>query len=280
MRTVIVLTFGALIALNSTLLPADKASPSRSVRVAGIVLKWIRGDKEANYQRIEPLIREAAEHGARIVVTTECFLDGYAIQDKTISLETYRALGEKIPDGPYFQRLGKLARELKIHLMAGLTEAAGEERYNTVVLLGPDGSLLGKYRKQKLGHEAPRNTPGDISSIHQTPYGKLGMMICADRTNPDIVRKFRENGAEFLICSSGGMYGPKSNDHILQARSRENKLPIIFVHPAEFLVTGPEGNIQAQTVLGNSLLIDPAEIGTERDSRRIFYYELPISAAK
>lgn len=280
MRPAIVLTFLTLIALNSPRLSADEAASPKSVRVAGIVLKWIRGDKEANYQRIEPLIREAAAHHAQIVVTTECFLDGYAIQDKTIPLDTYRALGEKIPEGPYFQRLVKLTRELKIHLMAGMTEAAGEERYNTVVLLSPDGSLLGKYRKQKLGHEIPRNTPGSLSSIHQTPYGKLGMMICADRTNPDIVRKFRENGAEFLICSSGGMYGPKSNDHILQARSRENKLPIIFVHPAEFLVTGPDGNIQAQTVLGNSLLIDPAEIGTEKDSKRIFYYELPILKAK
>ena len=33
-----------------------------TLRVAGIVLKWIRADKEANYRRIEPLIREAAQH--------------------------------------------------------------------------------------------------------------------------------------------------------------------------------------------------------------------------
>jgi len=54
------------------------------------VLKWLRGDKEGNYRRIEPLIREAAAHGAQIVCTTECFLDGYAIADKSIPLQQYR----------------------------------------------------------------------------------------------------------------------------------------------------------------------------------------------
>ena len=101
---------------ESALFAAPPAGPPQSVRVAGIVLKWIRGDKEANFRRVEPMIREAAA-GAKIVCTTECFLDGYAIADKSIPLDTYRALGEPIPDGEYFQRLAKLADELKIHLI-------------------------------------------------------------------------------------------------------------------------------------------------------------------
>src|SRR5262245_33044857 len=51
----------------------SKPSPSSNVRVAGVVLKWVRGDKEANFRRVEPLIREAVAGGARIVCTTECF---------------------------------------------------------------------------------------------------------------------------------------------------------------------------------------------------------------
>src|SRR5262252_1387293 len=109
--------------------------------VAGIVLKWARGDKEANYRRAEQMIRQAAAGGAKIVCTTECFLDGYAIADKSIPLDVYRALGEPIPTGPYFKRLAKLADELNIHLIAGLLEADGEARYNTAVLLDPEGKL-------------------------------------------------------------------------------------------------------------------------------------------
>ena len=97
---------------------ADLNSTSTG-RVAGLVLKWVRADKEANFRRVEPMIREAATHGALIVCTTECFLDGYAIADKSIPLEKYRALGEPIPEGEYYRRLAALAAELKIHLIAG-----------------------------------------------------------------------------------------------------------------------------------------------------------------
>jgi len=248
----------------------------RTVRVAGIVLKWLRGDKETNYTRIEPLIREAAAHGARIVCTTECFLDGYAIADKAIPLEEYRALGEPIPDGKYFRRLSLLAKELKIILVAGMLEADGNERYNTAVTIGPAGELLSKYHKQKLDHEIVRNTPGTQSSIFKTSYGNLGVMICADRRFPDVVKGFSDAGADFLLCPSGGMFGPKSNDPIVQARSREIHKFIIFVHPAEFLVTSPEGEILDQTVLGDKLLIAPQQIGSEADSKRVFYFDLPL----
>jgi predicted amidohydrolase len=252
----------------------------KQVRIAGVVLKWIRADKEANFRRAEALIREAAAGGAQIVCTTECFLDGYAIADKSIPLDKYRALGEPIPEGPDYKRLAALARELKILLVAGLLEADGENRCNTVVLISPEGRLLGKYRKQHLEHELVRNRPGTESPVFDTPYGRIGVLICADRRLPEIAGKLKKQGADFLLCPSGGMFGPKSNDPILQARSRETHLPIVFVHPAEFLVTGPDGSILDRTILGNSLLIAPAEIGTPKDQNRIFYYDLPGASDK
>ena len=260
-----------------TVRAGEQGAESSTVRVAGIVLKWIRADKEANFRRVEPMIREAAAGGAQIVVTTECFLDGYAIADKSIPLETYRALGEPIPGGAFFRRLAALAAELKISLVAGMLEADGDARYNTAVLIGPDGRLIGKYHKQELGHESVRNTAGDASLVFDTRYGRVGLMICADRTEEEIVRRFRENGAEFMICPSGGMFGPETNDPIVQSRSRENEIYIIFVHPAEFLVTGPDGSIVRRTILGNVLLIPKAEAGSEADSNRVFYFDLPIA---
>lgn len=108
-------TLGVFAVLQMPALGEEKHTPVSTVRVAGIVLKWVRGDKDANFRRVEPLIREAAQNGATIVCTTECFLDGYAIADKSIPLDVYRSLGEKVPDGPYFQRLvGKRSTALKI----------------------------------------------------------------------------------------------------------------------------------------------------------------------
>lgn len=258
------------------LLEAEKTEvPAGHIRVAGIVLKWIRADKEANYARAEKFIGQAARGKAMVVITTECFLDGYAIKDKTIPLDEYRALGELIPDGKYYERLAALAEKLDIFLIAGMLEADGDKRYNTAVLIAPDGKLIGKYRKHNLEHELVRNTPGDKTPVAHTPLGGIGIMICADRRDPDLVKKISAGGATLLICPSGGMFGPKSNDPILQARSKENGLPIVFVHPAEFLVTDPAGEIKSRTILGDRLEIEKAEVGSEADKNAVFFIDLP-----
>jgi predicted amidohydrolase len=280
------LTFG-VVALGAALLwqiagqvaadePQVAARKPDQVRVAGIVLKWLRTDKEANYRRAEKLIEQAASGKAQLVCTTECFLDGYAIKDKSIPLEEYRALGEPIPDGEFYRRLAALADRLDIHLIAGLLEADGEQRYNTAVLIGPDGKLIGKYRKHKLEHELVRNTPGTETPVFQTPLGTIGIMICADRRDPELVKRLAGGGAELLICPSGGMFGPKSNDPILQDRSKENALPILFVHPAEFLVTDRQGAISARTILGDRLEIEPREKGGDTDQNEVFFFDVPI----
>jgi len=255
---------------------AAKPAPKATVRVAGIVLKWITADKERNYRRAEPLIRQAAARGAQIVITTECFLDGYAIRDKSIPIEAWRALGEQIPGGRYVRRLQRLADELGVYLAAGMVERAGRTTYNSAILIGPDGRLIGKYRKQSLGHELVRNTPGNSSPVFDTPLAKIGLMICADRRQPHLVRRLRENGAGLILCPSGGMWGPLDNDHHLQARSRENHLPIVFVHLIEFLVTGPDGAILDRRFAGRVMSIDPDEIGTAADEHLIALYDLSV----
>lgn len=258
---------------------AEAAAASRphadgAVRVAGIVLKWLKADKDGNYRRAETLIRQAAAGGAQIVCTTECFLDGYAITNKEMPLEEYRALGEAVPGGEYYERLAQLADELEIHLCAGMLEADGEHRYNTAALIGPDGRLIGKYRKHELGHELVRNTPGTELPVFDTPHGRIGLMICADRRSARLVGRLKENGAELLICPSGGMFGPEVNDPILQSRSRETGLPIVFVHPAEFLVTGPDGEIARRELLGDQLDIAPEEVGSARDAQEVYFFEV------
>lgn len=272
-----------LVLLGGTAPAATGESPesvpprAKSVRVAGIVLKWICTDKEANFRRAEPMIRQAAAGGAQIVCTTECFLDGYAIQDKSIPLDVYRRLGEPIPAGPYYKRLAALARESRISWSRACSKPMAKH-YNTAVLISPEGHLLGKYHKQYLEHELVRNRPGTSSPVFDTPYGRVGVLIYADRRLRSIARCEKQGGADFLLCPSGGMFGPKSNDWILQARSRDTGLPIIFVHPAEFLVTGAGGSILKQAVVGDVLLLPPAEAGTAKDTKGVFYFDLPAAA--
>ncbi len=257
---------------------AETIKRGLKLRAAGVVLKWLSADKESNYARAEKLITKAAHGGAKLVCTTECFLDGYAIKDKTIPLEQYRALGEKVPAGEYIQRLAKLADRLDIYLVAGMLEADGERRYNTAVLIDPQGKLLGRYRKHELGHELERNTPGTETPVFATPFGKVGIMICADRRDPALVKRLSDGGADLLICPSGGMFGPETNDPIVQARSKENGVPILFVHPAEFLVTDSRGEIRARTILGDRLEIAASEVNGKNDVNEVYFIDLPLVA--
>lgn len=266
----------ALMASHAAQLAQAAAPREQTVRIAGIVLKWVHADKEANYRRMEPMIREAAASGAKIVCTTECFLDGYAVADKNLPPDTYRALGEEIPLGAYYKRLAGLAGELKIHLVAGLVEADGRSRYNTAVLIGPDGKLIGKYRKQKLGFEDYRNVAGNTAPVFATPYGTVGILIDGDRTDPGVVRRVYEKGASVLLCPCGSSWGPVDNILTVQARSRENKIHIVSVHPQAFLVTGPDGATRKRETLGDGLVVKREDVNGERDQNGVVYFDLPI----
>ncbi|MBN1344441.1 MAG: BNR-4 repeat-containing protein [Phycisphaerae bacterium] len=248
----------------------------KTVRVGGIVAKWTPKDRERSYARVEPMIRQAAAGGAEIVCTTESFLDGYSIRDKEMPIDEFRALGEEIPGGPYVTKLQALAKELKIYLIAGLLRRIGEKTYNSAVVIGPNGEIIGVYHKQHLGHETVRNTAGTECPTFETPWGRMGVMICADRRYPEVTAGLVKNGAKFIIVPSGGMWGPKSNDHHVRARSKQSNLPIVFVHPIEWLVTGPGGVIWDRDFRGNLMDVRPEQVDTAADQKGVFLFDLPV----
>ncbi len=270
----------------------------RSVRIAGVVLKWLRADKEANYRRGAKMIREAAAGGAKIVVTSEGFLDGFMNGDRTIPLSTYRSLAERIPSGEYYKRFSDLAKELKIHLAIGMAEFDAGHTYNTVAFIGPDGSLIGKHRKVKMNpFEAIRDTPGETATVLDTPYGRVGFRTCYERAFADLVKQTCDAGADFVLFASGGTFGP-GNTRMIQARARENGRYMIFVHPTQFLVTGPDGSVAKEETVGGlgqhppdnfimsaelntyavtrGMLIITEQIGTAVDKNRVVYFDLPV----
>lgn len=248
------------------------SSPAgNSVRVAGIVLKWIPGNRAANYRRAERLIRKAVGKGAKIICTAESFLDGYSIRNSKLGTRQFRALAEPIPNGTYSKRLQRLADQLDIYLIAAITELAGEKVYNSAILIGPDGKLIGTYRKKFLWvTEKEKYSAGSTFPTFQTPYGKIGIMICSDRRRSASIEALVKNGATIVFCPAGGGYGPE-NHRVVGQRSREGKVPIVFVHPIEFLVTGPDGSVLANRLHGESL----DDIGGS-DAGIVHYFDLSL----
>ena len=97
-----------------------------------------------NMQRAEGFIREAASNGAKLVVLPELFRSRYFCQTEDVA---HFALGEPIP-GPSTDRLGELARELEVTIVASLFERRAPGLYhNTAAVLDGDRGYVGKYRK-------------------------------------------------------------------------------------------------------------------------------------
>ena len=116
------------------------------LRIAG--LQFIgNADRAANVASAERLVREGAARGAKIACLPELFNTMYfCVETKP----EYFEWAEPVP-GPTTERMGALARELGIVVIAPVFERAADGRYfNAAAVLGPDGRCLGKYRKSSI----------------------------------------------------------------------------------------------------------------------------------
>jgi N-carbamoylputrescine amidase len=114
-------------------------------------------------------------------------------------------LAESIP-GPTTARLGDLARELKITIVASLFERRAPGVYhNTAAVLSADGKLAGIYRKMHipddpLYYEKYYFTPGDLGfKAFETGVGKIGTLVCWDQWYPEAARLTALQGANVLF---------------------------------------------------------------------------------
>jgi len=159
-------------------------------------------DPNQNIAKTEWKIREAAAGGAQIVCLQELFRSQYFCREENHDLF---ALAEPIP-GPSTQTLGKLSRELGIVVIASLFERRSAGLYhNTVAVLGTDGEVVGIYRKMHipddpLYYEKFYFTPGDLGFLNfDTPFGRVGTLICWDQWYPEGARLSSLGGANILF---------------------------------------------------------------------------------
>lgn len=167
-------------------------------------------------EQFAPLVAEAADRGADLVVLPETL--AYYHSGKTLV-----ECAEPIP-GPTSSYFASLAKENRLHLVAGLVERDEHLVYNTAALFSSDGELVGTYRKVTL----PRSeieagvTPGDSYPVYDTSLGRIGMMICYDGFFPEVARELAKNGAEVIAWPVWGC-----NPLLARARACENHVYVV-----------------------------------------------------
>jgi N-carbamoylputrescine amidase len=187
---------------------------SRRYKV-GLVQMSMGSDPEVNLGAALKHIREAAGRGAHIVCLPELFRAQYFCQREDLRLFD---LAEPIP-GPSTARLGELARELRISIVASLFERRAAGLYhNTAVTLNSEGGIASVYRKMHipddpLYYEKYYFTPGDLGfQAVDTPVGRIGTLVCWDQWYPEGARLTAMQGAEVLFYPTAIGWHPAEKD--------------------------------------------------------------------
>lgn len=133
----------------------------------------VGGDWAGNMARAEAMIAEASRQACTVVVLPECLDAGWTHPSS-------RKLAMPVP-GRASERLCDSAAAHGIHVVAGLTERAGEGIYNTAVMIDPAGDIRLRHRKiHILDIARDLYSPGDNLGVAEMPWGRTGLLICAD----------------------------------------------------------------------------------------------------
>jgi N-carbamoylputrescine amidase len=189
---------------------------NRKFRV-GLVQMSCGPDPDANLEKAAERVREAARQGADVICLPELFRAQYFCQREDIALFD---LAEPVP-GPSTERLGAVAREEKVVVVASLFERRAPGLYhNTAVVLEKDGTVAGLYRKMHipddpLYYEKFYFTPGDLGfRAFDTSAGRIGTLVCWDQWYPEGARITALQGANVLFYPTAiGWHPHEKEEH-------------------------------------------------------------------
>jgi agmatine deiminase len=147
-------------------------------------------------------IEDAAEKGAQIVCLQELYRTTYFPQEEK---KDFSPLAETIP-GESTNLFSKLAKKHKIIVITPLFEKAKNGKfYNTAVVIGSNGEILGSYRKAHIPYdpyfyEKDYFAAGDSDyKVFETPFARIGVLICYDQWFPEPARINALKGAEIIF---------------------------------------------------------------------------------
>ncbi len=220
----------------------------------GVPVKW---DLSGNWETFEKLFLAHVGQGVDIVVTPECHLDGYAAAAKDWTPEKFAAIAQDVDSSPYIQRVRELAEKHSTGILFGFTELKDDKYYNCALMVDRNGAIVGHYHKTHLQKHDLRFAPGEDLPVFDTPWGKTGVLVCADRRWPETARAVRLKGARLTLIPSYGMWH-LDNEWWMRTRSYENENFLAFVHPNVAFVTDPNGKVVAklQSNVPGMLVVD------------------------
>ncbi len=210
----------------------------REITVAALQMQLGSDDEAANIAAVGELVEQAAARGAQIVLPPELFSGPYFCQ---IEDEALFALARPTLEHPSVVAMRKLAAKLKVAIPTSFFERDGHHYYNTMAMVGPDGEVLGTYRKSHIpdgpGYEEkfyfrPGNHGFKVWDVMGT---KIGVGICWDQWYPECARVMALMGAEILCYPTAigsepydaGLDTSRMWQRAMQGHSVSNCMPVV-----------------------------------------------------
>jgi predicted amidohydrolase len=215
-----------------------------TVALAQMAIAFGRPDLNMVSARIQA--GQVAERGAHLLIFPELWPTGY-------DLARAGQYAASLDEGP-FALMAELARTHRFYVVGTALEANPEGApFNTAALYGPDGDLVGAYRKVHLFPpmgEVQHMAPGDLLPAFDLPWGRVALAICYDLRFPELWRCYTDAGAQLILIPAE--WPERRVEHwrlLLRARAVENQLFVVGCNRAGADVDGEFG--------GHSAAIDP-----------------------
>lgn len=204
-------------------------------------------DSVENRARVDALLATVGPE-VDLVVLPEATMHDFGAADHDLA-----AVAEPL-DGPFVQLLAEHARRLGAVVIAGMFEVHDPLPFNTLVVIGADGSIITTYRKIHLYDSFGYEESNRLSAGQPEPVvfdaGELtfGLMTCYDLRFPELGRALVDRGANAFVVPSAWVQGEGKLHHwltLLAARAIENTVAVVAAAQAGERYTGHSAVIDA-----------------------------------
>lgn len=224
------------------------------------------------------MVDQAASGSPDLIVLPECAYPAYYLAGRS-AMQSRGGLraGKDVLD-----LFARKARQTGVYLAIGIAEEAADgSLYNSAFLFDSRGNIAGHARKQFLWHfDAQWFTTGDTFTVTETPWGPMGMLICADGRNPEIARILALKGAKMIIDVTNWVAAGKDHARLINAQA-EFMLKARALENNVWMVAADKVGLEEASILycGRSMLISPSgEVVAQgsSDKAEIVTAEIPL----
>jgi len=209
---------------------------------------------QENLEKVETWLERAVrDNGADLVLFPETVTTGFT---PAMPAEELWDLVDAIP-GATTAPIQRAARNLGAHVVLPTYERGSERGvvYNTAALIGPDGMVVGTYRKTHLFPTERLSgggwsTPGTEAPVFETGLGTIGIIICYDGDFPELARVMAIKGGEIIVRPSALLRSFEIWETTNKARAYDNHVYMVACN-----AVGPDAG--GNYYFGHSMIVSP-----------------------